>query len=294
MICPKCGAEIINGSSFCIKCGTDLRNNSVTEQTVAQNVGVNQPQVNNTYTQQPQVNNVYVQQPVNNQKSGNSFITMIIGYFMYFFQVLISPVKAIEKNEENLSDTKHSLIMSAVITVTMTIIKLISTMLSAVRVKSFSLKGTITTKWQWENLKNVKYIEVIGKNFLIYAGIIFAIACVYYIGSLIVKKEIKFIKSVSIATSSIIPAALAILLLSPICSMIWIHLGIVVAIVGAIYSIVVLYELMNRELKLEGDMKIYFNLVCLGILVVAGFYISTRLTITALNNSLGNVLDFLK
>ena len=81
MICPNCGANNTDGSSFCIKCGTNLKQiqeqlQSQNEQTATQ---LEQPiiqQNNNQYnTQQPMNNsinyNVQMQQTISNQAMNN-------------------------------------------------------------------------------------------------------------------------------------------------------------------------------------------------------------------------------
>ena len=74
MICPKCGNENINGSTFCIKCGINLKelvsNQNINQQN-NENVNVRQDEqiINNlNYNQvnQPTLNQV------NNSKENNN------------------------------------------------------------------------------------------------------------------------------------------------------------------------------------------------------------------------------
>jgi len=305
MKCLNCGAENINGSTFCIKCGTNLKetqsiNNmnatpfneqpAQTQYTEPQNQSV-QP-VQTQYTE-PQ--NQSVQQPMNNQQSfksnGNS---APLNYLMYIIAILLKPIKCFREEETKLNDSKTSFILALIITLAMTVFNMIKTIFTTVRVASYSWKGGYTYSWQWDNLKNIKWLELIGKNFLIYACIILAITLVFYLGSLIVKKQLSFIKSLAIATTSIIPAVVGIMILSPLGGLIWSPLSIVFMVAGAVYTLVILYELMNSELKLEGDVKIYFNLACLGILAVAGYYAYMKLFMSSIPGGLENILDVFK
>lgn len=267
MNCPKCGAENINGSTFCIKCGTTLK--------VAQPVN-NMPFQNQQFVQT--VNNLnqehIVKQSSNTsqyQASNNIISTSPLNYLTYGIAVLLKPIKSF-KEEEQLNNSKTSFLLTLIMTLVMTVINLIKTILVTVRVPSYSFSKGYTYSWQWDNLKYIKWLEVIVKNFLIYAVIILAIALVFYLGSLILKKQLSFIKSLSITATSIIPMVVGSMVLSPIIGMIWSPLGIIFTVVGGIYSIIILYELMNKELNLEDDIKVYFNVACLGILVLVGYF----------------------
>ena len=143
-------------------------------------------------------------------------------------------------------------------------------MISAVRVTSY---WSNEVKWVWENLKEIKYIQVIGQTFLIYLGIIFVVACVYYIAGLVVKKQPNFSRLLGVTAISVVPMLLCALLLSPLLTMIYAPLGVGVTIFGAVYTLIIIYETINNEILLEGNAKYYFNLICLSILIVAGYYI---------------------
>ncbi len=294
MNCPKCGAENISGSTFCIKCGANLKelqsmnvntNNAPINEQVAQPTYV---ESQNQSMQQPMNNQQPVQQPVNNVSTAS------LNYLMYLIAILLKPFKCFREEESKLNNSKTSIILALLVSVLMTVVNMIKTIFATVRVASYSWTEGYTYSWQWDNLKNIKWLELIGKNFLIYACIIFAITLVFYLGSLIVKKQLSFIKSLSIAATSVIPAVVGIMILSPLGGMIWSPLSIVFMVVGAVYTLVILYELMNSELKLEGDAKIYFNLICFGILAVAGYYAYMKLFMSSVTGGLENILDMFK
>ena len=52
-----------------------------------------------------------------------------------------------------------------------------------------------------------------------------------------------------------------------------------------------LYELVNNELKLESDIKVYFNLICFGILTIAGYYAFMKLFMSSIAGGLDSILD---
>ena len=299
MTCSKCGANNIDGSKFCIKCGANLKEMPQTIQTnnapsqnlqqmnLQQEQPINSQQLENT--QQPTYN-----QPIQQSNANTSASTSPLNYLMYIIAVMIKPFKSFKEEETKLNDTKTSLILALIMSGAMTIINLIKTIFSTVRVASYSWTSGYTYSWQWDNLKNIKWIEVIGKNFLIYACVLLAIALIFYLGSLIIKKQLSFIKSVSIASTSVIPAIIGGMIISPLVGKIWSPLSIVFIAIGGVYSFIILYELMNEELKLDGDKKIYFNLICFGILTIAGYYAFMKLFMSSMTSELGGFLDLFK
>lgn len=287
MTCPKCGANNIEGSSFCIKCGANLK--EIQQTTPINEAPIQNEQQMNIQQEQPMYNQQTIQQPTNTNVN-----TAPLNYLMYFIAILLKPLKSFRDEEEKLNNTKTSFVLTLIISGAMTVINLIKTIFTTVHVASYSWTEGYTYSWQWDNLKNIKWIEVIGKNFLIYTCVIFAIALVFYLGSLIIKKQLSFIKSLSIASTSVIPAVLGAMVVSPLIGKIWSPLSIIFVVVGCVYSIIILYELMNDELKLEEDAKIYFNLICLGILAVAGYYVYMRLLMSSVTSGLDGLMELFK
>jgi hypothetical protein len=317
MICPKCGTENVVGSSFCIKCGNNLNNPQQTsnvnysapinnqQQTYNQNTQTQQ-QVYQDQTQQTNQNfngPIYTPPIQNNQASeisqesvnNENVSSVALNYLIYIIAVILKPIECFKQEESKLNNTKTSFVLSIIVAGIMTLINLIKTVIATVRVEKYSFYDGESVTWEWSNLKELKWFEVIGKNFLIYFGIIFAIAVIFYIGSLIIKKNISFIKTLSISATSVIPTIIGMMILSPLAGMIWAQLSIVFTAVGTIYSILILYELMNNELKLENDFKLYFNLICFGILVVGLYYVFMKffMASSASGLDLDSVFDLL-
>lgn len=295
MICPNCGTTNIDGSSFCIKCGSSLQVMQQTPINPIPNQNVEQVQQPMMQPEQPVIQQNYnqniVEPQINSQNSNVS--TASLNYLMYILAVLTKPIKGFKDEEAKLNNTKTAFIFTLIVTAAMTIINLFKTIISVVRVYDFSFSKGDTYSWQWENLKDIKFVEVIGKNFLIYACAILSIAIVFYIGSLIIKKQLNFIKSLSIATTSIIPAVIGFMILSPLGNLIWEPLSIIFSVAGLTYSLIILYELINNELKLEGDMKVYFNLACFGLLIFAGYFAYMKLFMPSVSSGINEVNDLL-
>ena len=295
MICPNCGMDNIQGSSFCVKCGNKLNTENVNNNFQQQVQEVNNVQANN------QVGDTFVQNTMqqNNYVNNVNVVTntnKAMNFFMYILMILIKPFKTFKEEEEKLTDTKNSLILSGIVVGLMLVINLIKSMITTVFTKkmdytTFKLKTVI----DFSNLKNLDWLDLLGKHLLIYAGIILAIAVVYYLASLVFKKNGNFIKLLSISATSLIPFTLVGMFASFVLGKIWSPLYMVCVIVSLIYSVLILVSLINKQFEFENDdTKIYFHLICLGVLAVAGYYLYMKyFVLGTISSKVSDVLDLL-
>ncbi len=295
MICPNCGMDNIQGSSFCVKCGNKLNTENVNNNFQQQVQEVNNVQANN------QVGDTFVQNTMqqNNYVNNVNVVTntnKAMNFFMYILMILIKPFKTFKEEEEKLTDTKNSLILSGIVVGLMLVINLIKSMITTVFTKkmdytTFKLKTVI----DFSNLKNLDWLDLLGKHLLIYAGIILAIAVVYYLASLVFKKNGNFIKLLSISATSLIPFTLVGMFASFVLGKIWSPLYMVCVIVSLIYSVLILVCLINKQFEFENDdTKIYFHLICLGVLAVAGYYLYMKyFVLGTISSKVSDVLDLL-
>lgn len=295
MNCKNCGAINNMGSKFCIKCGQSLDNLTSMQSNIEQ--PVQQPTiptqtVDNMSTQNINSFQTVVNQPQPTNNSVNSNISSnkisFMDYYFIILAVILKPFTAFKEELSKFSEFKNSAILSLVVAGTATIVNLLISMLNAVRVTSY---WSDEVTWAWENLKELDYLQVIGKNFLIYLGAIAIIAAIYYIVSLIMKKQLNFSRLLGISTISVVPILVCTLMLSPLLGMIWTQLSLPVTLIGAVYTIVLLYEGMNNEIVLEGNMKYYFNLICLSILLLVIYYIGMRFIVSSIAGGFGDMMD---
>lgn len=315
--CPQCGAENMSNSKFCIKCGTPIgeqttnvtneefgqvetqtTNNEITTENVenqqvdtlnfesnTNNMNTNviaqenpQPTVNNT-VQQPIVNNQVQQQNVTN--AGN------MNYFKYMLNVVLKPFDAFKKEESNLLVFKNSAILAGIVVGIVTILSLISTMITTVRVTSFF---SDEVEWVWENLKHIEYFKLIGGTLLAYVGVIAAISGIYYLASIVIKKDAKFVKLFAVTVTAFIPLAVTMHVLSPLLSAIDTTVGLIISVIGIVYFVVILLELLNDTIAIENkDTRIYFHLVCLSIILLVGGFIAYKVILGSLSSGLGGL-----
>ncbi len=294
MICQNCGTQNVENSRFCIKCGLPL--SSIETQNMNGSVNNNpsfQPQLNSDMinnTNNPSVNSIH-QQPVTS--SQNASVRMsLIEYFKTLFAVILKPFTTFKNEISKFDNFKNSAILSIIIAIFSTVVSLLNTMYNTVRVTTGGWFSEEKTEWVWENLKEIEYVKVIGMNLLTFLGIILAIAVVYYIASLLVKKNTNFSRLLGIAAISVVPMFICSLVLSPLLMMLYEPLGMAITIVGSIYTLIMIYETMNNEILLEGNAKYYFNLICLSILLLAGYYIYMKIFTSPLSD-VSDILDLL-
>lgn len=282
--CIKCGADNMANTKFCVKCGNSMQIQPVNQMNVVQPMVSQQPTVAPVSPVPTQVNTTQNVVPVNSNQ--NSVGKM--NYFKYMINAFLKPYDSFKKEENNLSVFKNSAILSLILVGILTVLNLISTMINSVRVTSF---WTDETKWVWENLKDVEYFKVIGQTLLIYLGVIAAISGVYYLASLVIKKNSSFVKLLSATATSFIPFAIATSILSPLLSLIHSYIGLAVTVAGFIYFLITLLELFNELIVIDNkNTRIYFHMVCLSILLIGGIFIIYKFVLGSITSGLGSLL----
>lgn len=281
MICPNCGGENTEGSIFCVKCGINLKETTTQDEIKTTEPNQKKEQLNNQST---------------NQQKFEEVKKTAVHYFKYAKDVLLNPYKTFKEKETELTETKNALIFSGILAVVMMLITLLTAMITSIFVKELSAKTLkLHTVVKFSNLGDLNYLVLVGRNLLIYAGIIAAIAGVYYIVSLIFKKESKFTKLLSISATSIIPFITLGMILSPILSLIWTPLSIIAKVGGLVYSILIFMSLIKEELSFETkDLEIKFHLICLTILGTIGYYLYIKLFMVTVNSGLNDLLNIFK
>lgn len=286
MNCPNCGTQNSEGAKFCIGCGSPLEQTQTNNQNMNQMAQTTMPNQNqNMQTTMPNQN----QQPIYNNTGmyNNGRITGYIqGFnpFLFLVQAFLKPVKCFKEKASDIIEPKNSLVLGAIVTVLSVILSLISKILSTVHVSSIYSE----TSWNWEALNDFPWFKTIGKDFLLIAGIIFGVALIFYLAGLILKKDTNYLKMVSIASVAFIPTSLGLYLLGPILGMLWYQFEIIFPIIGICYSIVILSTLVNTEIQLEKDQKIYFNFICYAIIFVILYFVIYQMTIGSAINQINS------
>jgi len=284
MICEKCGMQNVEGSKFCVKCGNSLGSgqpiNSVQENYVNTRESMNITS-DSACDLEPGANRIVM----NSTRGGK---LSIASYFPLLFNVVLKPFNVFENELSKFQDLKNSLVLSVLISFLAMLVTLFKSMFYAVRVTTIWSKEV---KWVWENLKHLDYVQMIIQNFLVYFGIVMGIAIVYFLASLIVKKETNFPRLLGCASLAVVPAFTSFLILSPLLSLVYAPLGVIVTILGSVSTMILLYEMMSREVLLDGNQKYYFHLACWSILLFSLYYVLMNILMKSVTSGLGNIFN---
>ena len=268
MICKKCGNQVQDGMKFCTSCGEPVvveQNINIQQQAVQpNNIGVTQTPMQNTVAQPTM--NVQPAYSQNTMKSGK-------GIFKTILMSLIKPVSNFKESEMELSSTSNSFILTGVISVMVMIINLVITVCKTLFTKSaqtcfmgycYGEELTFT-----EKLKSIEWWPLIWQYIVIPAVVILLISGIYFIMSLIFKKDVKFSKLLSLTSLSLVPAFTGVIILSPILGLMWTPASIIISVTGILYSIIILTILMYSEFNFENDDKfLLFNLISVFTFIV--------------------------
>lgn len=270
MNCAICGAVNEENSEVCVSCGNKLE---VYVDQISDTVSAGEEET--TY----QGNNY--NQSFDSNSSFN-YLTHAIG-------TLIKPFDTFKKNEKNLKEPKNSFILAAIIAGVMMIINFIKSMISAIFVKKLDYSTwEYKTELDFSQLKDLDYLQLIGKNLLIYLAIIFVIAIIYYVSAVVAKKSPSFVKLVSVSATSFIPYIVVGMILSPILGKLWTELGVISGIMAIIYSIVIFAHLVSDEVSFDNkNYGIYYHLVAISLLLIIVYFVGSRVLTSGIMDILG-------
>ena len=286
MTCPNCGYENNESSSFCVKCGANIKEIKEEPKNKEEVVATESaPVVEKSSTVVEETKTV---NSTAKSKKPMNYIKFIIAF-------LIAPFKSFKDNEETLADTKTSLIISGGMSVIMMLITLFTSMINAIFAKTFDYSTfSYKTKVDFGRLGDLDYVSLIFKNLLIYACIIAAIALVYFLIAMIFKKKANYIKLLSTTAISMFPVVIGSMLVGPILGKIWSPLGLVVSIASIIYAIGILVTLINDQVTLEDkNYRIYYHGLSITILLVAGYYILINVLLSGITKGASSILNML-
>ncbi len=201
------------------------------------------------------------------------FVSFITESFMFILACLLKPITAIKNKINEYADVKSAGLLVILVSLCRMIIGLLNAMIQVIFVKPRGLwKGSSSLTVSFDGLKNLDYFSLIVKQFIGFIIVVAAVAGVYYVVSCVMKKTVNYFKLVSITTVSFIPMFIAGLL-ATIIGYIYIPLSVFVVFASLVYSVITFVKSVNDELKLEGDMTVYIQTICLTIVFVITYYV---------------------
>lgn len=271
MLCKNCGTENGEGNTFCVKCGGALITAQPVENIIRQNVA-NQNAVN--------------QNAIPPVKKGFDF-----GKSMRIFgKGFMKPLETIEENKKEYRSPAASFTLAGIVTVISMVLYFFSRILQMIFIKGM--------KPSMKYLEGFPYMKTLGVGLLLAAGFILVVASVYYIASLIAKKESNYGELVFVGTIATLPLILAISVVAPILSYIWLPLKTATILIAFVYSLLIVTIPVSKTLTFaKEDHKVYFHLICLSIICVTCYFVyvnlinATILNVKQITDGITNIFD---
>lgn len=288
MKCPKCGKEIKEGSKFCVGCGTALTEKKE-ETAKVENTESNQK----VEAVKEKVSTKMNEVKESAKKAADSdFMKTILASLMFLVNILLKPIKTLKEKIKYYSEPKNGFILAGVVALATMIVRVVVSFVMALIQKqcTTSIFGKGSCLSIGEKLKAIDWMGITLKHLLIILISMFAVAGIYYVASLIAKKTANFMRLLTITAVSFVPACVAMYLLTPIFGWINVHLGVIVTIVGFVYSLVIFFSAIKDEFKFDNaDKAVYFNLICVSIILIIVYFIGVNVTASAINDSMGSL-----
>ena len=289
MKCPNCGKDVKEGAKFCVGCGTSLvdKETKKVEKTNSEKTDEVKEKV------ATKVNEVKV---AAKKAADSDFMKVVLSSLMFLLNILLKPVKSLKEKIEFYSKPQNGFILAGVVALATMIIRVIVSFVMALIKKqcTSSLFGSGTCLTVGEKLKAIDWMGITLKHLLIILIVMFAIAGIYYVAGLIAKKTTNFMKILTITAVSLVPACVASYLLVPIFGWINVHFGVVVAIIGFVYSLVIFFTSIKDEFKFKDtDMAIYFHLICVSVIIIIAYFVGYNILVNTVTDSVTNGLGSL-
>ena len=208
------------------------------------------------------------------KKNSFDLKTTIMNCITFIIAVALKPVSAFKSKIKDYSDVKSAGILVLFVAVAEMVLDLLRVMISSVFVKKVNFfSGETKFSVSFENLKELNYFDLIVKNLFITIVVIAAVAGIYYIVSMIMKKNTNYFKLAAITAVSFVPVC-AVSLVGTIVAYIYAPLATFLIFAAFVYSVFMFINAVNEEVKFDdADYKIYFHTICLTVIFIAAFYI---------------------
>ena len=218
------------------------------------------------------------------KKSSFDLMTTIMNCITFILAVALKPVNAMKSKIKDYSDFKSAGILVLFVSLAKMIINLLGTMISVIFVKQRNFfSGETKFEVSFENLKDLNYFDLIVKNVFWSIVVIAAVAGIYYIVAMIMKKNVNYFKMVAITSVSFVPVFVAGFV-GIIVAYIYAPLSVFLIFASFIYSFLIFINAIDSEVEFkDADYKVYFHAICLTVIFIVAYYV--------LSNMIGNMLS---
>ena len=208
-------------------------------------------------------------------------VATIMNCLTFILAVALKPINALKSKIKDYSDFKSTGVLVLFVALAKMIINLLGTMITTVFVKQTNFfSGETKLVVSFENLKDLKYFDLIVKNLFWSIVVIAAVAGVYYIVSMIMKKETNYFKLAAITAVAFVPVYAAGFV-SIIVAYIYAPLSAFIIFAACIYSFLIFIHAIDNEVEFkDADFKVFFHTICLTVIFIVTYYV--------LSNSVGS------
>ena len=188
----------------------------------------------------------------------------------FLISTLTKPATAIKENISQYSNFKTSWQLPVFIGAFFSVISTISQAFNKVYTPAHkSLFGKqIAASWNWSNLENFDWVQTLFTQFIVHLIPVLLIAVIYYLISLVFKKNSNFFRLVTILTVASLPSILIAYLAAPIVSLFSPAASIILTFSGLSYGSLIAYEAINHELGFKENERIFANLIFITIIYI--------------------------
>ena len=210
------------------------------------------------------------------------FVSLVTEYFHLILASLLKPVTTIKNKINDYADVKSAGLLLVFVSLCRTILLLLSSIIIYVFISSKFKSAGVSISF--DGLKDVPYFDIIVKQTVGFIIAIAAIAGVYYVVCCVMKKTINYFKLVSITTVAFIPVHIALFIAIIIGAYFSSVFATFIFIAAFLYSVVTFIKCINDEIKLEGDMMIYFQTISLTVIFIVAYYVTTNFVSSTLSS----------
>lgn len=186
-----------------------------------------------------------------------------VHYFSMIGKFLGRPISTIQEQVNNFT-MKDSAIIMVLTSIIAVLLNFIVQAINTIKETTIDWNnGGTTIEWNFENLKELNYIDILLKNWAYILIIILVLTAIYYVVALFARRKIKVYPILSLISLSILPIVVTTFVLFPIIGEFSLLIAIIILIIGFVYSNLILILGINEVVAFEKlDSKIYYQLIC--------------------------------
>lgn len=256
MLCTNCGTENGEENTICVKCGAMLGKEQLATATGTANISSKKIDI------------------------AKMIKTVLNGF--------IKPAKTFKEEKEEYNTPAKAFTFAGILSAASILIYFFSNIIQGMYRKDILGKATFS----FDNLKGFPFMKVLGIGLLISAGFILLMASIYYIAGLVAKKQSNYSEFIFASSLAVIPIVLSLSILAPMLGAIYAPLEMGINILALLYSILILTTAVNSVITFDSaDAKIYFHLICLGIICVVIYFVYANLVVAAVTDTIKDVAN---